>query len=31
LLSQQDAWEVVTFDDEANAPIAYMNPAAAAA
>jgi UDP-3-O-[3-hydroxymyristoyl] N-acetylglucosamine deacetylase len=31
LLSQEDAWEVVTFDDEANAPIAYMNPSAAAA
>jgi len=31
LLSQEDAWEVVTFDDETNAPIAYMNPAAAAA
>ena len=30
LLSQEDAWEVVTFDDEADSPIAYMSPAAAA-
>jgi UDP-3-O-[3-hydroxymyristoyl] N-acetylglucosamine deacetylase len=31
LLAQEDAWEVVTFDDEADSPIAYMSPAAAAA
>lgn len=30
LLIQEDAWEVVTFDDEADAPIAYMSPAATA-
>lgn len=29
LLSQEDAWEVVTFDDEADSPIAYMSQAAA--
>jgi len=31
LLAQEDAWEVVTFDDEADAPIAYMNAAEAEA
>ena len=30
LLAQQDAWEVVTFDDEADSPIAYMSQAVAA-
>ncbi len=25
LLSQQDAWEIITFDDLADAPIAYMS------
>ena len=30
LLAQQDAWEVVTFDDEADSPIAYMSQTAAA-
>ena len=29
LLSQEDAWEVVTFDNEADSPIAYMSLAAA--
>ncbi|MDP6967969.1 MAG: UDP-3-O-acyl-N-acetylglucosamine deacetylase [Gammaproteobacteria bacterium] len=29
LLAHKDAWEVVTFDDENMAPIAYMAPAAA--
>ena len=28
LLSQPDAWEVVTFDDVSTAPISYMRPAA---
>lgn len=28
LLSQPDAWEVVTFDDASTAPISYMRPAA---
>jgi len=31
LLSQEDAWEVVTFDDELDSPIAYMSQAAAIA
>jgi UDP-3-O-[3-hydroxymyristoyl] N-acetylglucosamine deacetylase len=31
LLAQEDAWEVVTFDDEADSPIAYMSPAASTA
>jgi len=31
LLAQEDAWEVVTFDDEAEAPIAYMTTSAAIA
>jgi UDP-3-O-[3-hydroxymyristoyl] N-acetylglucosamine deacetylase len=31
LLSQEDAWEVVTFDDEADAPITYISQAAAVA
>jgi len=31
LLQQEDAWEVVTFDDESEAPIAYMSPTAEAA
>jgi len=31
LLAQEDAWEVVTFDDEADSPIVYMSPAASAA
>jgi UDP-3-O-[3-hydroxymyristoyl] N-acetylglucosamine deacetylase len=26
LLSQQDAWEYVTFDDQADAPISYIRP-----
>jgi UDP-3-O-[3-hydroxymyristoyl] N-acetylglucosamine deacetylase len=26
LISQPDAWEVVTFDDEAEAPISYVKP-----
>lgn len=30
LLAQQDAWEIVTFDDEVRAPIAYIKPALAA-
>ena len=30
LLAHQDAWEVVTFDDEADSPIAYMSQTAAA-
>lgn len=29
LISQEDAWEMVTFDDVADAPISYMNPIAA--
>ena len=29
LIEQQDAWEVVTFDDPKSAPISYMRPAAA--
>lgn len=29
LLSQPDAWEIVTFDDAEQAPISYMKPAAA--
>ncbi|MNJ65878.1 UDP-3-O-[3-hydroxymyristoyl] N-acetylglucosamine deacetylase [compost metagenome] len=29
LIAQQDAWEVVTFDDTKDAPISYMRPAAA--
>ncbi len=29
LLANEDAWEVVTFDDAATAPISYMKPAAA--
>lgn len=29
LISQEDAWEMVTFDDVADAPISYMNPVAA--
>ena len=31
LLAQKDAWEVVTFDDEAEAPITYMTTSAAIA
>ena len=30
LLAHQDAWEVVTFDDEADSPIAYMSQTASA-
>lgn len=30
LLAQQDAWEIVTFDDEVRAPISYIKPALAA-
>jgi len=30
LLSQEDAWEIVTFDDETVAPISYMKPILAA-
>lgn len=26
LIAQRDAWEVVTFDDESEAPISYMKP-----
>ncbi len=26
LIAQENAWEVVTFDDEADAPISYMKP-----
>src|SRR5690625_586776 len=26
LRAEEDAWEVVTFDDEATAPISYMKP-----
>lgn len=26
LLADKDAWEMVTFDDEADAPITYMQP-----
>lgn len=29
LVAQEDAWEMVTFDDIADAPISYMNPVAA--
>ncbi|WP_372778711.1 UDP-3-O-acyl-N-acetylglucosamine deacetylase [Litorivivens sp.] len=29
LIAQEDAWEMVTFDDIADAPISYMNPVAA--
>lgn len=29
LLEQTDAWEIVTFEDAATAPISYMKPAAA--
>jgi UDP-3-O-[3-hydroxymyristoyl] N-acetylglucosamine deacetylase len=29
LIAQQDAWEVVTFDDANTAPISYMRPVAA--
>lgn len=29
LIAQEDAWEMVTFDDVADAPISYMNPVAA--
>ncbi len=29
LISQQDAWEVVTFDDVAQSPISYASPVAA--
>ena len=31
LIAEQDAWEVVTFDDEANAPISYVKPVLASA
>jgi UDP-3-O-[3-hydroxymyristoyl] N-acetylglucosamine deacetylase len=31
LLAQKDAWEVITFEDEAEAPIAYMTTSAAIA
>ena len=31
LLAQEDAWELVTFEDEATAPISFSRPAAAAA
>lgn len=30
LMEQTDAWEYVTFDDQANVPIAYLNAASAA-
>lgn len=30
LLQEEDAWEVVTFEDEATAPISYMKPVLAA-
>ncbi|MFT5482419.1 MAG: UDP-3-O-[3-hydroxymyristoyl] N-acetylglucosamine deacetylase [Halieaceae bacterium] len=30
LIKQTDAWEVVTFEDAADAPISYANPAASA-
>ena len=30
LIAEEDAWEVVTFDDEANAPISYARPSLAA-
>ncbi len=30
LIAEEDAWEVVTFDDEANAPISYAKPSLAA-
>ena len=29
LIAQPDAWEVVTFENEADAPISYASPAAA--
>jgi len=29
LLSEKDAWEVVTFEDASLAPISYMRPVAA--
>ncbi len=29
LIAEEDAWEVVTFDDEANAPISYAKPSLA--
>lgn len=29
LIAQEDAWEVVTFEDESTAPISYVNPAIA--
>ena len=29
LVAQEDAWEMVTFDDVADAPISYVNPVAA--
>jgi UDP-3-O-[3-hydroxymyristoyl] N-acetylglucosamine deacetylase len=31
LIAQEDAWEVVTFENEADAPISYVNPIVAAA
>ncbi|MCG8673094.1 MAG: UDP-3-O-acyl-N-acetylglucosamine deacetylase [Pseudomonadales bacterium] len=30
LLAQEDAWEIVTFEDESSAPISYMKPVLAA-
>ena len=30
LIAEEDAWEVVTFDDEAKAPISYFKPSLAA-
>ncbi|MGM0449212.1 MAG: UDP-3-O-acyl-N-acetylglucosamine deacetylase [Pseudomonadota bacterium] len=30
LIAEEDAWEVVTFDDEATAPISYFKPSLAA-
>ena len=30
LLAQEDAWEIVTFEDETTAPISYMKPVLAA-
>ncbi|RZI68561.1 MAG: UDP-3-O-[3-hydroxymyristoyl] N-acetylglucosamine deacetylase, partial [Pseudomonas sp.] len=29
LIAQEDAWEVVTFEDASTAPISYMRPVAA--
>jgi UDP-3-O-[3-hydroxymyristoyl] N-acetylglucosamine deacetylase len=29
LIAQQDAWEIVTFDDASAAPISYVRPVAA--